>query len=108
MESQTQVPTTYMIAAAGNQRCSKQYKNVLERTNSPAFLTLLNSTMSAALFKYGKLRALVSTVTLIKMVTLLKYWVQLSNSLLHMFGLNCNPRMLWLPLLPDLTFHGPI
>jgi hypothetical protein len=49
---------------------------MLEKTNSPSFITLFNNTVSAALFNYSKLRILVSMVSLPIMVTVVKQWAK--------------------------------
>jgi hypothetical protein len=55
----------------------------LERTNSPTFLILFNSTISVILFNYGKPSTLVTVVTLPTMVKMLQQWAQLRDALLH-------------------------
>jgi hypothetical protein len=47
----------YRNKCGDNEVVRKQ--KVLERTSLPTFLTLLNNTVSVALFNYGKLRTLV-------------------------------------------------
>jgi len=53
-------------------------KKVLERTNTPAFLTLFNNNLSGPLFNYSKIPTLVSMVTLLIMVILPTQRVQQS------------------------------
>jgi hypothetical protein len=49
-----------------------------KRTNSPTFHTLLENTVSVALFNYGRLHTfMVSKVTLLTMAIAVKAWVQL-------------------------------
>jgi hypothetical protein len=66
-------------------------QEVLKATNSPTFVTVFNSTVLFSLFKYGKIRPLVSMVVLITMFFFRKtvgptvgpivaqVWVQLSR-----------------------------
>jgi hypothetical protein len=58
---------------------------VLERTNSPIFVTLFNNAVSVALFKYDKELSVVAAVTLLTMVTVFKQWMQIWGSLLHKY-----------------------
>jgi hypothetical protein len=50
----------------------KSEQNILEITNASDFLTLFNNKESVRLFKYGKLRTLVSMITLLILVTVIK------------------------------------
>jgi hypothetical protein len=82
-------------------------EEVLEGTNSPTVLILCNNKVSIALFNYGKLsRTLVSMLTLLTMVTVVKQWVHLWVPFLHKYGLNYYTKMGWLPWLPNLILHG--
>jgi hypothetical protein len=58
-------------------------EEVIERTKSPSFLKLFNNTVLVARFNYSKLQALVSMVTSLDIVTVVKQWVQLYDTLLH-------------------------
>jgi hypothetical protein len=60
-----------------------------------------------ALFKYGKLRSLVSMVISLTIDTVVKQWFQLQDPLLHKYGLNCHKRRVWLPWLPVSILHSP-
>jgi hypothetical protein len=77
-------------------------KNVLERINSPNFLTLFNNTALVTLFKYGKPHTIVS------MVTMVEQWVQLWNTLFHKYGCNFHTKILWFPWLPVWTLYSHV
>jgi len=81
--------------------------SVLEITNSRASLALFNTAVSVALFIYGKLRTLLSMVTLFTTVTVVKQWVQLWDPMSQKNGFNCHTRMVWFPQLSYSTLHGP-
>lgn len=55
-----------------NRKQEKTIQRILERTNSPTFLTVFNNTVSVALFNYTKLRTLVFMVLLLAMVSVVR------------------------------------
>jgi hypothetical protein len=60
-------------------------QDVLEKTIWPIFLAVFKNTVSVALFNYGKIRALVSMVTLLTMVTAIKQCIN--------YGARCSISM---------------
>jgi hypothetical protein len=62
-----------------------------------------HNNVSVALFNYGTLRILVSTVTTPILVTMVKQLVKLWNPFLHKYGFNSHMRIVWLPWLPNFN-----